>query len=448
MKERIPGFRFDSRRKLVHIEVVIPGSEGKKRRRRTEFAATQADALKKWSRFRDAVLSGHRLEVPTPSGGTPSLDTMARTGNWPTPTSTPEAKNMGANRTCGPNSLADAARLGPPKWPTPRAEDSESTGAHGNRIDTLTSAVRTWPTPTSSDANGAGSRNTASSSAHPGVSLTDAVRGDGGRGRVSSSRTVRVFPTPAARDGKGPFSVGNESRRGGSDLPGAIGETVGLKLNPRWVEWLMNFPIGWTSVEPLGWEAFCDWTRKTAGAATCSSGDLDRRREVCGLRGKCGGPASPRSLETPGRGAAVSEVPHAPPRSRDAGIRASRSSETVGCSDETDESLCVRRLVRAEATEAEELLGAMRAEDGVGSPHSGIHPSGPRCGATIGAQEMGAGLTSWWRVDPGDTGEIPRTTTGCPDRRPELRALGNGQVPRCAALAWKVLLLDAFGGAA
>ena len=34
---------------------------------------------------------------------------------------------------------------------------------------------------------------------------------------------------------------------------------------------------------------------------------------------------------------------------------------------------------------------------------------------------------------------IPRVTTGEKDRAKKLKALGNGQVPQCAALAWKIL---------
>lgn len=104
-------------------------------------------------------------------------------------------------------------------WPTPRSEDSESSGAHGpNRIDTLTSAVRRWPTPTAGDADGSGSRNTEGSRAHAGTSLTDAVRGDGGVGRLYSDAGY---------------------------------DEMMLRLNPNWVEWLMNYPIGWTSTAPL-----------------------------------------------------------------------------------------------------------------------------------------------------------------------------------------------------
>ena len=38
-------------------------------------------------------------------------------------------------------------------------------------------------------------------------------------------------------------------------------EMVGGLLNPRWVEWLMGIPVGWTSLEPLAMESFRQWSR-------------------------------------------------------------------------------------------------------------------------------------------------------------------------------------------
>jgi len=125
-----------------------------------------------------------------------------------------------------------------------------------------------WPTPTAGDARGSGSRNTENSKAHAGISLTDAVRGDGGKGRT--------WPTPRASDadrgGRGellhcvktgtPRGAGKQwpthtaSDWKGSSKPGQrrgqLSEArtiVGGKLNPAWVEWLMGFPIGWTDCD-------------------------------------------------------------------------------------------------------------------------------------------------------------------------------------------------------
>ena len=35
--------------------------------------------------------------------------------------------------------------------------------------------------------------------------------------------------------------------------------TAGGSLNPTWVEWLMGWPVGWTSLEPLNRENYDDW---------------------------------------------------------------------------------------------------------------------------------------------------------------------------------------------
>jgi hypothetical protein len=114
-----------------------------------------------------------------------------------------------------------------------------------------------WPTPTVGDSKSSGSRNTAGSKAHAGISLTDAVRGDGGKGR-------QPWPTPTASDHKG-GGTGAIRKDTGSPRkdrldhilePGESG-----KLNPDWVEFLMQWPTGWTSLDPLpegtmeAWEA-------------------------------------------------------------------------------------------------------------------------------------------------------------------------------------------------
>lgn len=117
--------------------------------------------------------------------------------------------------------------------PTPRAEDSESTGAHRGKPDTLTSYARLLPTPTASDANGAGSRNTESSKAPPGLSLMDWARGDGGTGRL--------LPTPSASDDRTCADYSDGSR-GHSPQLRHLGSG---RLNPRFVGWMMGFPPGW-----------------------------------------------------------------------------------------------------------------------------------------------------------------------------------------------------------
>ena len=44
-----------------------------------------------------------------------------------------------------------------------------------------------------------------------------------------------------------------------------------------------------------------------------------------------------------------------------------------------------------------------------------------------------------WSVDPADEGNIPRTASNIPDRIARLKAIGNGQVPAVAAVAWETM---------
>jgi DNA (cytosine-5)-methyltransferase 1 len=133
-----------------------------------------------------------------------------------------------------------------------------------------------WPTPTTQEVE------------HPNAQLTPSGRRKSKNGKTSHSLgladTVRIWPTPQARDWKGPSgrslkgtetdlpmavqkwptptasSWGNEGSRNMLDKhvqSGTITEQDkramtagnGGKLNPTWVEWLMGFPTGWTDLE-------------------------------------------------------------------------------------------------------------------------------------------------------------------------------------------------------
>lgn len=126
-----------------------------------------------------------------------------------------------ARATSGRHSFAP----GSSSWPTPRAEDSESSGRRQGRDvdDTLTAKARAaggtpllvqvqrWPTPVAGDAKGAGSRNLEGSEAHAGVSLTDAVR-------FGNSTTPRNWATPLPSDVTGGRTTKGSARQGETGL--------------------------------------------------------------------------------------------------------------------------------------------------------------------------------------------------------------------------------------
>lgn len=58
---------------------------------------------------------------------------------------------------------------------------------------------------------------------------------------------IAQFLTLAARDYRFPNAV-PYSQRGGGKKGEQLPNAVGGALNPRWAEWFMGLPIGWTDV--------------------------------------------------------------------------------------------------------------------------------------------------------------------------------------------------------
>jgi DNA (cytosine-5)-methyltransferase 1 len=123
----------------------------------------------------------------------------------------------------GPGSVPDAAGLG-------RGEGESA------------AVASMWPTPTAGDAKASGSRNLEGSSAHAGVSLTDAVR----YGNSSTPRWATPKSSPSGPD----YARAGREESGGDDLATQVARGTPGQLNPTWVEWLMGFPLGWTDLEP------------------------------------------------------------------------------------------------------------------------------------------------------------------------------------------------------
>ncbi len=183
---------------------------------------------------------------------------------WPTPVAA-DAERTSAYAAGNP-SLTSAARL----WPTPLAADAEAVKTQGPGVQSLTGAVRLWPTPTASDANAAGSRSLEGSKAHAGTSLTDAVRPDrataerpwatprasddergaapsgsrDGAEGLAEQAQVRNWATATATATATDYKSASEGQRRGQ-----LGDQIGGRLNPDWVEILQGFPAGWTDVD-------------------------------------------------------------------------------------------------------------------------------------------------------------------------------------------------------
>lgn len=67
-----------------------------------------------------------------------------------------------------------------------------------------------------------------------------------------------MFATPQARDCRsGSLDRWNDPRRSRN-----LNDQVGGLLNPRWEEWLMGWPIGWTELRPLEMDRFREWQQQ------------------------------------------------------------------------------------------------------------------------------------------------------------------------------------------
>lgn len=160
---------------------------------------------------------------------------------WPTPT-VDTAIERTKPYAQGGTSLSCAVKT----WPTPRSRESgDYTYDQGDKTKprlTLSGAVKRWPTPTVDDAN----------------------QGKAGRqgGQFQSLTRAAKWPTPTARDrhNRGPSEEDRHSPSLGYVATGGDA-TV---LNPDWVEWLMNWPVGWTSLKPLPRQAFETWLGNVA----------------------------------------------------------------------------------------------------------------------------------------------------------------------------------------
>lgn len=106
-----------------------------------------------------------------------------------------------------------------------------------------------WPTPTV-----CGNYNRKGASATSGDGLVTAV-------------TQRTYPTATAYKGWSP----NHNRADTNDRldytiereaysPGQ--QTLPMRLNPAWVEWLMGWPIGHTDLKPLEMGKYQEWLRQ------------------------------------------------------------------------------------------------------------------------------------------------------------------------------------------
>lgn len=156
-----------------------------------------------------------------------TLKTLAE--HWDTPDTMPEAPNKGSNRTNTIAGLGNQAQA----WPTPDTNMRGQGPSQDNRNSlTLERAGQTWSTPAARD--GKGHTVTA---AHP----------DGFNKNLATD--AQAWLTPSANEDAAGTLKGNMQTMLSHQVQTMTGQTstvdTGLRLNPRFVTWLMGWPVDW-----------------------------------------------------------------------------------------------------------------------------------------------------------------------------------------------------------
>ncbi len=212
--------------------------------------------------------------------------------------------------------------------------------------------------------------------------------GPGWKGQKSLARDIKNFPTPTSQDHKDNNSP-SESERHTPQLTAVVGG----QLNPPWVEWLMNWPIGWTLLSPLPKEVYDDWKLRTQGSTEEVRGQA--MRSVWWDQDPSETPYRPKSIEQQSV-QHKNPLPDVPQRRTSKGGRLGKRIDT-----------------ESKVRDMPNGVQAQKAQE--------IDP--------VRKSEM-----------PENEGQIiSRIAMGVNHRVDRLKAIGNGQVPSVAATAFRIL---------
>ena len=255
-----------------------------------------------------------------------------------------------------------------------------------------------WPTPVASDIS-----SRSKPYAQGGTPLSLAVK----------------WPTPTARCHKGGGnSMTRKDGKSRSDMLDWVVEyQTGMRLNPTWVELLMGWPKDWTVLEPMN-----DTSKNIPRQdVPCVRGGVQQTTDAEWSAGRHGGVSEAFGLQPivcqHAGGFEAEVLPVALAQVQGGGVRSVRRNTEAACSS----------------------LRSEPGEQRTGQPADAL-PVLPRLLARDG-QEVGP-LNSWAHAEPWGSGwedGVMRVADGVAARMDRLKALGNGQVPACAAAAWRLL---------
>jgi DNA (cytosine-5)-methyltransferase 1 len=257
------------------------------------------------------------------------------------------------------------------KFPTPQASDWKN--KNHSRDYTLGNVKYIWPTPT---AHMAKETNAPSEHKRNTPTLTAQVN-------WTTPRTKDMFGGSGAWAQLKAKTTIEEAR--------SMGAGNGGKLNPNWVEWLMNWPIKWSDLNGFNKKEFQRWQEASATAIQ-SAGAL---RTMWWDSDPSQTPLGQQHIKQ-------SEKQHSNSLS-EMSRSITRKSEMEGSFQGSDLSV-LRDDIHIQKTKGENLQSGM-----------------------------------WEQTCMDETQIVPRVDNDVIARVDRLKAIGNGQVPLCAATAWRIL---------
>ena len=231
--------------------------------------------------------------------------------------------------------------------------------------------------------------------------------------QVMLPAAVKMWPTPTAHNAK-ETNAPSESERNTPTLAAQAGGS----LNPTWVEKLMGWPKNWTSLHPMIDSDYVSWIM-----GFCEHEKIRTNHTLQMLRRT---PYAQNFQRTTGRSFGIQE----------AQVLLSELRQHPEGFDEAWIQLASEEAPEAEVRSVRPSASFASAPSGSADnkqpprEHSDAMQKLPRLLAHDGKE---AWADSRWE------NAIPRTAVAVPARVDRLKAIGNGQVPAVAALAWRIL---------
>ena len=259
--------------------------------------------------------------------------------------------------------------------------------------------AKMWPTPRTPSGGADNSANKTRPSGH--------------KGTTNLLGAVKMWPTPVSRMWK---DSGSPSEYNRNEVP--LAAQVGGQLNPTWVEKLMGWPKNWTSLHPMIDSDYVSWIM-----GFCEHEKIRTNHTLQMLRRT---PYAQNFQRTTGRSFGIQE----------AQVLLSELRQHPEGFDEAWIQLASEEAPEAEVRSVRPSASFASAPSGSADnkqpprEHSDAMQKLPRLLAHDGKE---AWADSRWE------NAIPRTAVAVPARVDRLKAIGNGQVPAVAALAWRIL---------